>query len=173
MKEIKLIVDGKEVKLTEEQTKIIVDYTVKQFERIDGEFWYIDDRGFLLPRNDNIEDIIHEYSTYAKQLYRVGNYCRNKKIMEKRAKQEILNRLLWRFSMENGWDDSLWDDRTISKYRVNYDLETRKYFVDFYFTFRVPGAIYYVSKEIAQRAIDEIIIPFEKGKLEVCKIWEE
>lgn len=35
------------------------------------------------------------------------------------------------------------------------------------------GAVYFASEEVAQRAIDEIIIPFERGELEVCKIWEE
>ena len=169
MKEIKLIVDGKEVKLTEEQIKALgFDVEKNPFERCryrekyfcvntDGKVFYF-------------SDINDEWDN---KLYLSANYCKDKELMTKRAKQEVLNRLLWRFSMKNGWDDSLWDDRLIPKYRVNYDLETRKYFVDFYFTFRVHGAVYYVSKEIAQRAIDEIIIPFEKGELEVCKIWEE
>lgn len=93
--------------------------------------------------------------------------------MTKRAKQEVLNRLLWRFSMENGWDDSLWEDFKVPKYRVQYYHDRKKYDVDSFFIMQTKGTVYYVSKEIALRAIDEIIIPFEKGELEVCKIWEE
>lgn len=169
MKEIKLIVDGKEVKLTEEQIKALgFDAEKNPFERCNYKEKY-----FHVEGNGNVTYFLDLKDETDKKLYLSANYCTDKELMTKRAKQEVLNRLLWRFSMGNGWDDSLWEHALVPKYRVNYDSVNRKYFVDFYHTFRVPGAVYYVSKEIAQRAIDEIIIPFEKGELEVCKIWEE
>lgn len=169
MKEIKLIVDGKEVQLTEEQIKVLgFEVEKNPFERCRYKEKY-----FYVGGDGKVTDFLDLKDGTDKKLYLSANYCTDKELMTKRAKQEVLNRMLWSFSMENGWDDSLWDDRSIPKYRVNYDSENRKYFMDFYHTLRVPGAVYFVSEEIAQRAINEIIIPFEKGELEVCKIWEE
>ena len=37
----------------------------------------------------------------------------------------------------------------------------------------MPGLIYFVSEEVAQRALDEIIIPFEIKELEICQIWDD
>ena len=169
MKEIKLIVDGKEVQLTEEQIKALgfeVEKNHSERCKKGEEYFYVSIEG-------KVSSFLDENDETDNNLYLLANYCIDKELMTKRAKQEVLNRLLWRFSMENGWDDSLWDDRIIPKYRVDYDSESREYFIDIYHTFRVLGAVYYVSKEIAQRAINEIIVPFEKGDLEVCKIWEE
>lgn len=84
-------------------------------------------------------------------LYEVGNYCTNKKLMEQRALHEILNRLLWRFSEENGGEGKkthwyIWLD---SKFHVDWTC-SKKY----------QGIIYFSSGEIAKRALDEIVIPF-------------
>ena len=168
MKEIKLIVDGKEVKLTEEQIKVLgFEVEKNHFERCkDNEkYFYLDSKGKVynhLEAHDKVDNM----------LYLVANYCTDKELMTKRAKQEVLNRLLWRFSMENGWDDSLWED-TDKKYCVFFGCSTKEYLITYSCSCKIEGAVYFKSREIAQRAIDEIIIPFEKGKLEVCKIWEE
>ena len=167
MKEIKLIVDGKEVKLTDEQIKVLgFDAEKNPFERCEfGEYYLYIVRNGSVCRAQETNNYLDE------ERFRIGNYFKcDYNTAIKRAKQEALNRLLRNFSEKNGWDDSFWEDESISKYRIVY--YNKKYDVEYSYRLQI-GAVYYLSKEIAQRAIDEIIIPFEKGELEVCKICEE
>lgn len=168
MKEIKLIVDGKEVKLTEEQIKVLgFEVEKNHFERCKKGEKY-----FYVRADGKVTYVLDIKDETDKKLYLSANYCTDKELMTKRAKQEVLNRLLWRFSMENGWDDSLWED-TDKKYCVFFDCSTEEYLITYSCSCKIEGAVYFKSIEIAQRAIDEIILPFEKGELEVCKILEE
>ena len=170
MKEIKLIVDGKEVKLTDEQIKALgFEVEKNHFERCKKGEKY-----FYVRADGKVTYVLDIKDETDKKLYLSANYCTDKELMTKRAKQEVLNRLLWRFSMENGWDDSLWDDFNVPKYYVSSCYhDCKEYDIDSFFAVCTEGAVHFTSKEIAQRAIDEIIIPFKKGELEVCKIWEE
>lgn len=165
----KLIINGKEITLTAEQIEVlgIKEQEDNDFGRIKGqEYYYIMDNGVVDWHKE-------EFDKADKGLHLTGNYCKNKQIMRKRAKQEVLNRLLWRFSMENGWDDKFWEDAEIPKFEISKDTFLGDYVIYNYTSVKTTGTVYFVSEEIAQRAIDEIIIPFERGELEVCKIWEE
>ena len=75
--------------------------------------------------------------------------------------------------MENDGDKIDWKDRYADKYIIRYDYVFKRYDVVSHQILRFFSTPYFYSKEIAQRAIDEIIIPFTKGELPCCKIWEE
>lgn len=64
----------------------------------------------------------------------------------------------------NSWGRS--DSETKEVYGIGYEYVIGKNDLSL-------QTVYFVSRDLAQRAIDEIAIPFEKGELEVCKIWEE
>lgn len=81
--------------------------------------------------------------------FAVANYCRSKTLMKQRALHETLARLLWRFSESNGGPGAY----SIGKDHAGGNLH-------------VVGSSYdyldatFVSTEIAQRAIDEVVGPF-------------
>ena len=49
----------------------------------------------------------------------------------------------------------------------------KQYYIYSHNFIKIPGVVYFVSEEIAKRALNEIVLPFNRGELEVCKIWEE
>lgn len=68
-------------------------------------------------------------------------------------------------------DDKRWKTCCTNYYIVKAHSEKRYYIEQT--TNRETQTVYFVSAEVTRRAIDEIVIPFEKGELEVCKIWEK
>lgn len=176
MKEVKLIVDGKEYKLTDEQMELLKllgascdtkEKKCKLFDRVCGdEFFSISDVGHVFKYTDSLENCIGNY-------FLVANYCKDKEIMTKRAKQEVLSRLLWKFSMENGWSDDLWEDKDIPKYYVFYNHEDKVWGIGHTYRQESASRIHFISTEIARQALNEIVIPFQKGRLEVCKLWDK
>ena len=164
----KIVIDGVTIELTEEQTeKLRAELGVKKrspFDRVEhGEYFYsIDISGRITSHTD-------ERDTYDNAWYNSANYCTDKDLLTERARVEVLSRLLWRFSMENGGDKIDWEDSAQPKYYVHdKDAEWR---IDCAYLSRKLQP-HFITREIAQRAIDEIVIPFEKGKLPCCKIWE-
>lgn len=94
-----------------------------------------------------------------------GNACKNKAFMEEKAKETKLYNLLKNFSFEvnDGWEPD-WENVNEDKYIIAKEngliwRPTRST------TFKIVNGVYFKSKELAQRAIDEIIIPFEEGRL--------
>lgn len=163
-----LMLNGKKVELTEEQIrKLGLKENKNIFDKVDlGEtYYFIQGNGNIL---DRTMGFIHCEDN---KNHLVANYCTDKDVFVKRAKEEVLNRLLWRFTMENGWEDEIWES-VAEKYYIFKSHTTNNYSIGWSYWAKTQ-TIYFVSKEIAQRAIDEIVIPFKKGELEVCKIWEE
>lgn len=94
-----------------------------------------------------------------RQCHNVANYCTDRDLLTDRALSETLSRLLWRYSMEHGGDKIDWTKDT-EKYYIYYDATSGKF--DFYFTYSLkePGTIYFDSKQIAEKAIEEVVEPF-------------
>nr|DAT64326.1 MAG TPA: Protein of unknown function (DUF2884) [Caudoviricetes sp.] len=173
MKKIKLTVDGKltvngqEIKLTDEQIKALgLKEKVKPFERQRGhKYHYITTMG-------RVDTRIECFDPFDNTFYLVANRCNDSNLMLQRAKEKVLSDLLWRFSLENGWSDDLWDKES-KKWFIVYDHEDCKWRINYGVDCECKGAIHFVSEEIAKRALNEILLPFERRELEVCKIWEE
>ena len=102
-----------------------------------------------------------------KSLYNVGNYCTDKDLMEQRALHEILNRLLWRYSETHGEVDPVWEAVGFNKpmhchYYIYRDMETGKYTVEWDDVEKMNGVVYFATVKIAEKAIEDVIRPFEK-----------
>lgn len=167
MREIKLTVDGQEIKLTDEQIeKLGFKKETNPFEKIEGRIYYFMDTfgGVCFDRDyrTSLDD----------RLHLIGNRCNDKDLMTKIAKETVLTNLLRRFSIENGWSDDLWDKES-KKWFIVYDHANCKWMISYGFYCENIGVIHFVSEEIAKRALNEIVLPFNRGELEVCKIWEE
>lgn len=150
-----IVINGKKAGLTEEQLKKL-GIEIKEnniFERgKDNTYYMIDTTGDVLVYTER-KNILND------MCYKIANYCRDRKIMEQRALHETLNRLLWRFSMQNGGDEIDWHNNIQAKWGVYYDHSNNRFefFIDYTCKYHEQ---YFVSEEIAQRAIDEIIKPF-------------
>jgi len=155
-----IMLNGKRVDLTEEQLeklglKVEKDCFNKKKEQ---QYYVINCKGF-------VQTEVDANGAGDNLLYKVANYCTDKSIMEQRALHETLSRLLWRFSMQNDGDKINWNTGS-RKYIVTYNIKTGKFMVDYYST--AAGCVlknltpYFLTPEIAHRAIDEIVLPFIK-----------
>lgn len=160
-----IMLNGKRVDLTEEQLEKIglkVEKECKDyFDRIgrDKNYYFINAIGKISCTMDGYGDL-------GDKTYKIGNYCTDKSIMEQRALHETLDRLLWRFSMQNDGDKIDWSNRSIKKYFIAYDYRTKKFVPDYIYSSYGSSIKYHVeyfySAEVTQRAIDEIVLPFMK-----------
>ena len=159
MNEKYIMINGKRIDLTDEQIeKLGLEVTEQScFER-KPYYYYITDDGSVDGELDS-DDIIDE------GRYNVANYCTDEKLMEKRALYEKLDRLLWRFSLQNEGDKLKLDDTLQRKYRIYYEPRFNRFDVD-WADESLANGVYFYSLEIAHRAIDEVILPFikEHGK---------
>ena len=155
-----IMLDGNKIPLTDEQVKMLRDSKKPEkiekspFERVDSNstYFYIDDCGIVEEENVNC---------YLEDQYRhkVANYCTDKSLMIQRALHETLNRLLWRFSMENGEGENLWNCCN-THYEIYWSYDLASFNISCNVTVKSPTSIYFPTKEIANKAIDEIVIPF-------------
>ena len=150
-----IVINGKKAELTKEQLeKLGIEVKDDPFEKVKRNevFYYASSSGQVHSQKE-------EYGTGSISLFSSGNYCKDEKIMKQRALHETLNRLLWRFSMQNGGDKIDWNNNDDFKWVVYYDYEKNRFETDIDFVCKHPEP-YFISEEIAERAIDEIIKPF-------------
>ena len=154
-----ICIDGKKAELTEEQLKAL-GIEIKEdniFElNYNKTFYFINSCGQIVP---NTPTII--FNDSKESLHEVANYYTDKELLQQRAYEETLNRLLWRYSMEHDGDKINWNADLRSIYCIRYDHKLKRYdwatATDFFSTF---GAPYFYSKEVAKNAIKEIVEPF-------------
>lgn len=147
-----ICINGKKAELTEEQMKALCIELPKPnlFERgKNKKYWFITSMGYILEVVDcGTANDIHRNN--------IANYCTDKELLKQRALHETLNRLLWRYSMEHDGDkialNHCWGliyDRGIFEARELWG--------------HIFGECVFYSKEIANNAIKEIIVPFMKA----------
>ncbi len=144
-----------EIELTEEQAAQITKAEKKNpFERVRlRDSYYVIDVGnevCTLSEDDDMRD--HEY-------FNAANYCTDCDLLQQQAYRETLNRLLWRFTYENGWSEDLWET-TDNKYYLDYNVDNKAWSIRVWRIYKIVGVVYFVSQEIAEHAIDEVVKPF-------------
>lgn len=156
-----IVINGKKTELTEEQLEklgIKSEKYHKYFDRKVGYPYYYINR-FNEIQADN--DIGHSYTDIYDRDYEIGNYCRNKEIMEQRALHETLNRLLWRESVLARELDNKWNHDN-SHYYIHYTAEPGRFDVDLSVARSIQGVCYFPTRKAAESAIETIIKPFLK-----------
>lgn len=127
------------------------------FEPKKGEtYWSVCSNGHLIEvKNTNL--------SADKGSIAFGNACTDRSVMERKAHDLKLWSLLWNFAEENN-DEMDWDDADESKYYIYKDCMNKRWYIASNLTCR-KIVIYFSSRELAQRAIDEIVIPWERGEI--------
>lgn len=152
-----LEIDGRRIELTDAQVEeLLKGKEENRFDRrkANQRYYSISHQGKI------VEEYEHE-TVIDLNLYNVANYCADKKLMEQRALHEILDRLLWRFSMENDGDKIDWDNEHSLKYYIFFNNKGKRFVIDSN-QYNQHDGIYFYSRKIAERAIEEIIKPFMK-----------
>lgn len=161
-----LMVSGKKIPLTEEQIHLIQADKPKKspFDRAEknGGAYYYTDSYFDT-------DIDYDGGCDEDDLcYECGNYCTDESIMKQHALHMKLNNLLWRYSMTHGGDKIDWRDDGTPKYHI---LTGGFKLADGFksdscilsaavLSTKANGVIYFIDKETAEAAIEEIVKPF-------------
>lgn len=151
-----LVINGQKIELTDEQKKQlgIIEEKKSYFDRVPyGEAYYsIKSNGGIgcyIDVNDNVDC----------DMYAIANYCADKNLMEQRTLHETLNRLLWRYSMAHDGDKINWNG-CISKYAIYYNYSFKRFDTWEMIYNKTENVVYFYSKEVAFKAIEEIVKPF-------------
>lgn len=151
-------IKGKKIPLTNEQVEQIKSAGIVKdnpFERVAKKMnhYYINFAGI-------VESVMDDYDIDDDACYQNANYCTDRKLMEQRALHEILNRLLWRFSMTHGGDEIDWSDNDTNKYRIYYNCRDNCFrTVNNTYCKDIVG-IYFKDRQTAEQTIKEIVNPF-------------
>ena len=154
MKEIKLVIDDKEVQLTNEQLKILgIEVRKNPFDRTNSlckEYFYVDPFG-------DISHSSEEYSDAWKDLRRSANYFNEEAFANRVALRQLLDRKLLKYAYDNGCEGT----EESSHYYVNYCPQAKSYTVQVDVGFRA-FCTHFSSYEATERAIKEVVEPFVK-----------
>ena len=114
-------------------------------------FYYIDYDGFVDGKTVYDED---------DGMFEVANACKDDELMRTRALNETLNRLMWRFSMQNGGREIDWGHTAHHKWGVDWDNIDNTFGFSKNMVFKNIGNVYFKDKRTAQRCVEEVIKPF-------------
>lgn len=158
-----ICINGKKAELTEEQMKALgIDLPkVSPFERVkEGDIYY------FIDHFNGVSEVHESKDPLDDRAFRNGNYCTDKSLMEQRTLHEILNRLLWRYSMEHDGDKICWnDDYTTNSQKafIYYNHVYKRFDVETRWDYQFFGNVWFNTIEIALNAIEEIVKPFIKS----------
>ena len=160
MKEIKLTIDGKEVKLTDEQIKALNLALEKKlqnpFERVKrGEEYYC------------IKEIGEIYNYYDKgdlfdeSVYAESNYFNDKNFANQVALHQLLYRKLLKYAYDNEFEDEEWNGTNMHAYII-YNFTRKDYDIRWTRNEKEPGTVYFKTPTRATAALNEVVMPFVK-----------
>lgn len=159
MNENYIVINGKKIKLTEEQLKQLGIEPEKKnpFERVakSETYCYIDSFNevhCLSDDADQSDDMSFECS----------NYFNDEEFAEQVALHQLLYRKLLKFAYDNECvDNQIWDGNGIEHWHIVYDFAECMFYADWDSTSK-NNDVYFSTKEDAERAIHEVVEPFMK-----------
>lgn len=168
---MKVTLDGKEyeckrVVMDNDNVEVVLEEDSKKetgYERVDtgGNYYLVSYRNEVLVLPESNCDLDYDY-------YDNANYYSSKEIAENNARADRLMRQLRRFSVENRKSKIDWTNRENRKYRIIYNHLGSMIRVERSFFVESFGAVYFDSRELAERAIkefkDELIWYFTEYK---------
>lgn len=154
-----IYIDGVEYEADKELIDLIKNHansSLDKGDKDDNDFERKTDRNcyYYIGQDGKVQEDIEMSTPFDNDLYKIGNYCANKKLLKKRAAEETLLRKMWRFSLTHDGDKIDWNNGDTQKWYLA--LHPEKNIVIFYtYIFREPGVIYFNSKEVAEEAKKE------------------
>lgn len=157
MKEIKLKINGKEVKLTDDQLKMLgIEVDTKRNNPFDR----VNDTYFCITSDNKISFHTDDDGTYDRSLYNTVNYFNDEHFANQVALHQLLYRKLLKFAYDNECVDGEWGEMS-DHYSIFYAHRMHRFMVDVNGECQSDG-VYFSTEEAAERAIKEVIEPFMK-----------
>lgn len=104
--------------------------------------------------NSYVEEMTEDMCMEDKYYYEDANYFSTKEKAEEINFKQTLFRKLQRFSDENGGNEIDWNDENQCKYHIKYAHQSNRFFVDGHHAVQEVGVVYFMSIEIAKKAIN-------------------
>lgn len=115
----------------------------------------IDNTYYLIAPHSIVNHVLEKRCCVDDKMFEVANYFNSKNYAEYISFKESLIRKIDRFSWENGKEDIDWFSQTDAKYYICYDGYDNVLEIDFTFRIKTMDAVYFVSREVAERAVCE------------------
>ena len=156
-----IVINGKKAELTEEQLEQLGIEVEKPnpYERSVGRIYCSStSSGSVFNSVDN--------GCADDKYYSSANYCTNEEMARQDMLHDLLNRRLRQFSNLNGGielnSDLKQGELSEYAYCIYYVRSDNEFEINSHKNTKFQGVIYFISPEIAERAIEEIIKPFMK-----------
>lgn len=148
------VINGRRIKLTDEQVKTLGIKRKNPFDRVDG-----DDRHYYTIVGSDVLRRVDINDRTDRGLYNAINYFSDKAFAEQVALHQLLYRKLLKFSYDNECKDTAGWDGINSHWVIRYNDNLNK--LDAYCQngYKAPD-VYFDSEEGAKRAIHEVVEPF-------------
>lgn len=156
MKDIKLIIDGKEIPLTEAQMRALgIEVNENPFQSVDyyKNYYYINSFGVITRTTEKRNPVSTDFQNAV-------NYFNDEAFAKQVALHQLLYRKLLKFTYDNKCEDLEWDGNN-EHYYIRYDYYWQYFDVEMARSCKSVG-VFFSSKEDAQRAIKEVVEPFVK-----------
>ncbi|MDB8553803.1 hypothetical protein, partial [Turicibacter sanguinis] len=134
---------------TSEYEEYIEPKRLTGWERVDKTQTYYYINGF-----DSVNNTIEANYEIDKTTYEKANYFSTEEKAEEINFKQTLLRKLQRFSDENGGHEIDWNKSNKDKWMIKFDHESNELCVGYNSYFKIFGQVYFISKEIAEQAIE-------------------
>lgn len=161
MKEIKLTVDGKEIRLTNEQLRMLgieAENKKNPFERVNPD---VDDKYYYIRVSGDVAEYRDVNDNADRLLYEASNYFNDKAFAEQIALHQLLYRKLLKYAYDNGFEDEEWNGNNMHAYII-YSFTRKDYDIRWTRDEKEPGTVYFKTPTRATAALNEVVMPFMK-----------
>ena len=150
------VINGKRIKLTEEQVKALGIERKNPFERVakSEKYCYIDALDEVHWFSDNMEQ-------YDDESFECSNYFNDEDFAKQVALHQLLYRKLLKFAYDNEFEDNQAWNKTNCHYHISYNTDEGRFYADVTGIFK-HNDVWFCSRDSANRAIEEVVKPFVK-----------
>lgn len=150
------VINGKRIKLTDEQVEALGIKRKNPFERVaNGDVYY------RVAEDGNVDEYTECGDFTDSNLYNDVNYFNDDSVAQQVALHQLLYRKLLKFSYDNECEDTAEWDGSNKHWAVRYDYACGM-FATHYQSLYGAQEVYFSSEEGAKRAIKEVVEPFMK-----------
>ena len=147
------VINGRRIKLTDEQVKTLGIERKNPFERVaNGDVYY------RVAEDGNVDEYTECGDFTDSNLYNDVNYFNDDSVAQQVALHQLLYRKLLKFSYDNECEDIEWDLRSRHWY-IFYNYTDKYFYVQSNDLYKHQD-VYFASQALAEQAIKEVVEPF-------------
>jgi hypothetical protein len=158
MSENYAVINGKHIKLTDEQVNMLgVEVEKKRrnpFKRVNNynEYYYIKNSG-------EVSSYCEVRDSVDNELYDNINYFNDEQFANQVALHQLLYRKLLKFAWDNECDDNRVWNKVNCHYYIGYNINEDRFYADVTAAFK-HNDVWFSSRDSANHAIEEVVKPF-------------